>query len=72
MYLKLYFKKSNLINIIIKHPDEICTLIGLCPKEVKPKADPTCVMCEFVISLLTKRINPNSTKVKLASFFFLI
>jgi len=46
-------------------PDQICALIGLCPKDdVKPKADPTCVMCEFVISLLTKRINPNSTKVK--------
>ena len=40
-------------------------MIGLCPKsnEIKQeKADPTCVMCEFVVILLTKRINPNSTK----------
>ena len=42
-------------------------MLGLCHKktdEVKQdKADPPCVMCEFVISLLTKRLSPNATKV---------
>jgi len=47
-------------------PDQICTLLGLCPKKPSEnkeiKADPQCVLCEFVISLLTQRINPNATK----------
>jgi hypothetical protein len=47
-------------------------MLGLCHKTTEKikedKADPPCVMCEFVISLLTKRLSPNATKVKFELF----
>lgn len=59
------------------HPDQLCTMIGMCGKnieieqenkkqgEIEAKDTPNCVLCEFVMKLLEERINKNVSEAEI-------
>ena len=61
------------IALLVKevNPNQVCGFIGVCPKQKTElekrtdnlKANATCVLCEFVLNVLSKYINTNSTEV---------
>ncbi len=70
------------------HPDQLCSMIGMCKQRVEKEevemmslipavkkqenhkketetADPQCILCEFVINLVSKRLSQNTTEPEL-------